>query len=75
LFYVALDGTLMSVSVRAGAAFEVGSPQPLFPTGLRPTPIQGITNQYAVSRDGERILLNSRIPAASGEAIAAVAGW
>jgi len=75
LFYVALDGTLMSVSVRDGAAFEVGSPQPLFPTGLRPTPIQAITNQYSVSRDGERILLNSRIPTASGEAIAAVVGW
>jgi len=31
--------------------------------------------QYAVSRDGERFLLNSPIPAASGEAITAVSGW
>jgi hypothetical protein len=75
LFYVALDGTLMSVPVHAGAALELGAPHALFPTGLRPTPIQSITSQYAVSRDGERFLLNTRIPTAFGEAIAAVAGW
>ena len=43
LFYVALDGTLMSVPVRDGAVLELGAPRPLFPTGLRPTPIQSIT--------------------------------
>jgi Tol biopolymer transport system component len=73
LFYVALDGTLMSVPVRA--PLELGTPRPLFPTDLRPTAMQAIANQYAVSRDGERFLLNARDPAAPGDAIAAVAGW
>ena len=35
LFYLTLDGTLMSVSVNPGPDFEFGASQPLFRTGLR----------------------------------------
>lgn len=75
LFYVALDGTLMSVPVLDGTSLELSAPRPLFPTGLRPTPLQAIMNQYAVSRDGERFLLNTRVAAGFDGAIAAIAGW
>jgi serine/threonine-protein kinase len=55
LFYLAPDGTLMSVAVRTSPRFEAGTPQPLFKTGLnlaRP----GI-DMYAVDRAGQRFLL------------------
>jgi WD40 repeat protein len=55
LFYLAPDGTLMSVAVRTSPRFEAGTPQPLFKTALnlsRP----GI-DLYAVDRAGQRFLL------------------
>jgi eukaryotic-like serine/threonine-protein kinase len=72
LFYLALDGTLMAVPVNVGATFEPGTPQALFATGLRLTPVQTLLNQYAVARDGQRFLLNRRIPEAAPGVITAV---
>jgi Tol biopolymer transport system component len=73
LFYLALDGTMMSVPVHAGATLELGSPHRLFPTGLRPTPIRTLMNQYAVSQDGQRFLFDT--PEDAVAAITAVVGW
>jgi Tol biopolymer transport system component len=75
LFYIALDGTLMSVPVRSGRTLQLGAPQPLFPTGIRPTPMQTVTKQYAVSRDGQRFLLNAPVPEDAAATITAVLGW
>jgi Tol biopolymer transport system component len=75
LFYIALDGMLMSVPVRSGANLQLGAPLPLFQTGLRPTPMQTIMGQYAVSRDGQRFLLNRLAPEDSAWAITAFLGW
>jgi eukaryotic-like serine/threonine-protein kinase len=51
LFYIAPDQNLMSAAVRAGTTFESGKPVPLFRTKLR-------DNQYDVSADGQRFLMN-----------------
>jgi Tol biopolymer transport system component len=65
LFYIAADGTLMTVPVSLGQTFEAGSPVRLFPT-----PIDGSNyfadslHDYAVSSDGQRFLLN--LPAPTG---------
>lgn len=75
LFYIALDGTLMSVPVHSGATLQLGAPQPLFPTGVRPIPMQTIMSQYAVSRDGQRFLLNAPVPGDVAATITAVVGW
>lgn len=75
LFYLSLDGTLMSIPVHTGRALELGTPKVLFTTELRPTPIQTIMNQYAVSQDGRRFLLNTRIKEGSPATITAVSGW
>jgi hypothetical protein len=72
LLYLALDGTLMAVPVNSGATFEPGTPQALFGTGLRLAPTQMLLNQYAVSGDGQRFLLNRRVPEAAPGVITAV---
>jgi Tol biopolymer transport system component len=76
LFYIKLDGTLMSVAVNPGPSFEFGASQPLFTTGLRfLTPYTIWMNQYAISRDGQRFLLNRCFPGAAHGAITAVIPW
>jgi len=75
LFYLTPDGTLMAVGVNAGGTFEVGDPQVLFATGLRLMPrYKAWMNQYAVSRDAQRFLLNRPVPETSN-AITAVVPW
>ena len=53
LFYLALDGTMMSVGVESGRELVARQPSPLFPT--RVNPHAGLP-QYAVTPDGNRFL-------------------
>ncbi len=76
LFYLSPEGTLVAVAVKPGATFEFGAPQALFGTGLRFTPQYKIwMNQYAVTGDGQRFLLNRRVPEGKPGAITAVIPW
>jgi eukaryotic-like serine/threonine-protein kinase len=54
LYYLALDGTLVSVSVDAVREFRAGAPNRLFHTEL---PIVTRLEQYAVADNGLRFLL------------------
>lgn len=56
LFYFRPNGTLMSAAVETGRAFKPGVPRKLFtvPVGLT----VGWGNEYAVSSDGNRFLVN-----------------
>jgi hypothetical protein len=65
----------MSVAVRTGDGLQLGAPRPLFATGLRPTPNQTLMNQYAVSLDRQRFLLNALLPEGTHASLTAVAGW
>jgi serine/threonine protein kinase/Tol biopolymer transport system component len=78
LFYIALDGTLMAVPVRGTESFEVGTPQPLFVTRTveGPTTAPNLLQQYDVSPDGQRFLMN--VPtggAAASPTVTVVANW
>lgn len=75
LFYLAPDGTLMVVLVNPSGKFEFGIPQALFATGFRPTLLNIWQNQYAVSADGQRFLLDRRLPENPPNAITAVIPW
>ena len=71
LFFIALDGKLMSVSVGGGSTFEPGKPQPVFDTiAARTTP----GNDYDVSLDGQRFLFISRMADATSS-LAIVINW
>lgn len=55
LFYLAPDRTLMAVPVSlAGAAFDAGTPQPLFPTEL---PVRFGKARFGPAPDGQRFLV------------------
>jgi Tol biopolymer transport system component len=76
LFYLTLDGTLMSVTLNPKSTFEFGTPELLFATGLQFLGRYGIwMNQYAVSRDGQRFLLIRPLPETAQSAITAVIPW
>ena len=64
LFYVASDGRLMAVPLRfppEGQTVEPGAPVPLFATRLASTLSSGSGEEYMVSRDGQRFLMNAFI--------------
>jgi Tol biopolymer transport system component len=65
LFYLAADGTMMTVAVGGGPAFDAGRPRPLF----SPNAWTLTANQvYAVTKNGQRFLVNAILPQFSGEA-------
>jgi hypothetical protein len=76
LFYLGLDGKLISVAVSADSSFEFGRPETLFSTGFRfLRRYSHWMNQLAVSRDGQRFLLNHPLPETEQSAITAVIPW
>jgi Tol biopolymer transport system component len=76
LFYIALDGKLMSVPVRAGATFEAGTPVPLFQTQIFGLGVgQLYSQQYDVTADGQRFLINMDLAEATAAPITVVLNW
>jgi Tol biopolymer transport system component len=77
LFYVALDGRLMSVPIQMNAAtktLEAGIPTPLFTTRVGGAVQAGNSQQYVVSADGQRFLM-SAITETHTPAITVVLNW
>jgi hypothetical protein len=76
LIYIKLDGTLMSVPVNPGPNFEFGASESLFMTGFRfLLRYSHWMNQLAVSRDGQRFLVNRAVREAAQSPITAVIPW
>jgi Tol biopolymer transport system component len=77
LFYLGADGELMAVSIRLqGATSEVGSPVSLFKTNATGVAL-GIVgrNQYRVTRDGQRFLVNQPGQQGFSAPITVVLNW
>jgi eukaryotic-like serine/threonine-protein kinase len=77
LFYIALDGRLMSVAIQMNAAtktLEAGIPTPLFSTRVGGAVQAGNFQQYVVSADGQRFLM-STITETHTPAITVVLNW
>jgi Tol biopolymer transport system component len=79
IFYLALDGTLMSVPVQVqpgGHAIAPGPARPLFPSGL-PVAFGGGTAlpYYMVSRDGQRFLMSAAAQPPSAIPIKVLVNW
>ena len=53
LFYLSLDGKMMTVDVRGGSRLETGVPRVLFQT---PVPVDPWANQYCVTGDGKKFI-------------------
>ncbi len=79
LFYLALDGMLMSVPLTStpdGQALTPGTPVALFPARLaNGTTPSGGRQQYAVASDGKRFLLNMESTDSAAAPITVVLNW
>ncbi|MDX1390496.1 MAG: hypothetical protein R3344_15010, partial [Acidobacteriota bacterium] len=58
LFYLSMEGTLMSVSIDTTSGFSAAAPVPLFDTGIL---VDTGLDQYAVTGDGQRFLIASPV--------------
>ena len=58
LFYLAPDGQLMAVEVKAGSTFEAEIPRGLFQTGLKPSPF---IHAYAATGAGKMFLIREPV--------------
>ncbi|HEV3056981.1 MAG TPA: protein kinase [Vicinamibacterales bacterium] len=78
LFYLAPDGGLMSVSVSLsadGSELELGQPSTLFHVRTLGRFTNNVRQQYAVTRDGQRFLVNSTARAENASPIIVVLNW
>lgn len=78
LFYLGLDSQLMAVSIAidAKAQVQTGAPVPLFLTRTAGGPVAiPQKQQYAVSADGKRFLVNSLTDEATSSPITLVLNW
>ena len=73
LFYRGTEQGIMAVDVRAGATFEVGVPKLLFKAPLTATAYYGY--RWAVSRDGQRFLINTPAGEATADRFIVVTNW
>jgi Tol biopolymer transport system component len=72
MFFLALDGTMMSVDVRAGDSSEAGQPRALFQTRVV---VSGGVDQYAATPDGQRFLVMQPFGEYRMMPLAAVLNW
>lgn len=72
LFYIQIDGKVMSVDVKPGAAFEAGVPKPLFDVVLARSP-RG--DDYAISNDGQRFIFISRGIDGEAQPLVVILNW
>jgi len=72
LYYLALDGTLMAVDMKAGAEIEPGAPRALFGTGLA---VVGNSDQYDATADGKRFLVLKPVSDTAPAPITVVLNW
>jgi len=74
MFYVAADQKLMVVAIRSTAAGpEISAPTPLFE--VRVPSGNGYVQQYDVTRDGQRLLVNTLVEDSAESPITVVLNW
>jgi eukaryotic-like serine/threonine-protein kinase len=73
LFFLAPDSTMMAVAISAANGFEAGIPQALFASGA--VNFTGNRRQYAVTRDGQRFLINLPQQRATPTPLTVVVNW
>ena len=79
IFYVSLDSKMMAVSVKSspdGQSLESGAPVELFPVRIAGGPLPGPNRQqYAVSSDGQRFLINMPVGETEASPINLILNW
>ena len=73
LFYASPDGKIMAAEVRTAPGFEVGAPKALFQSRI--LPLVEARNNFDVTQDGQRFLINSRRAEDASLPITVIAPW
>ena len=73
LFYLSQDGQLMSVPVTTDGTFTADTAQPLFRVEV-PRSARN-SNDYSVSRDGQRFLINSIVMQPVRPSVTLILNW
>ena len=77
LFYIGLDNRLMAVPIRLDSramAAEADAPVPLFATSVGSAVLGGDSQQYVVSADGQRFLMNT-VAEEAGSPLTVILNW
>jgi len=74
LFYLGLDGKLMAVDIKNSLLLEAGTPHALFVTGITGSFLDRF-NQYVVTGDGQRFLINRSAEDENSAPITIVMNW
>ena len=79
IFYVSLDSRMMATPVKLspdGKSLETGTPVALFPVRIAGGPLPGRNKQqYAVSSDGQRFLVNLAVDEGAASPITLILNW
>jgi Tol biopolymer transport system component len=75
LFYLAPDGTLMSIVVKGGETFDAEPARPLFKTRPRQHISSGDLFSYDVTADGQRFLVNTDVGEAGATSLHLIQSW
>jgi Tol biopolymer transport system component len=80
IFYVSLDSKMMAAPVKLtadGQSLETGTPAALFPVRVADGPVSVANNkqQYAVSADGQRFLVNLAVDEGTASPITLILNW
>jgi eukaryotic-like serine/threonine-protein kinase len=79
IFYVSLDSKMMAAPVKLspdGQSLETGTPMALFPVRIAGGPVPGFNKQqYAVSSDGQRFLVNLAADEGAASPITLILNW
>jgi eukaryotic-like serine/threonine-protein kinase len=79
IFFVSLDSKMMAAPIKSspdGQSLEIGTPTVLFPVRIAGGPLPGVSKQqYAVSSDGERFLVNLAVDEGSSSPITLILNW
>jgi WD40-like Beta Propeller Repeat len=75
LYYVGLDQRLMAVTLTADSEFKAGAPAPLFQLRMIPFPPTQLRQQYAVTANGQRFLVNTLVEPPVPAPITIVLNW
>jgi WD40 repeat protein len=76
LYYLSPDRRLMAVAVNGeGAAFKAAPPKALFRARVRAPGIVAVRNDYVVSADGQRFLVNKLVEDPAKATITVVVNW
>jgi Tol biopolymer transport system component len=79
IFYVSLDSKMIAAAVKLspdGRSLETGTPAALFPVRIAGGPLPGNnTQQYAVSADGQRFLVNLTADEGAASPITLILNW